>query len=179
MLSMAGVVALAIALVLILSIEEVRTMFELRASLSQSYDIGATGRFGKQLQSIPELLQRPNGYGPLQFGVLWGEQPHNVYLNGFASYGWLGGLAYLTLTMSTIVIGWKLALTRGPYQSYAIAIWSTLFVMLLVGLLIDSDHWRHFYLLLGLTWGLHALLPRASSNQLHEFDRRSNASAGG
>lgn len=170
MLSMAGAVALAIALALILSLEEVRTMFELRASLSQSYDIGTTGRFGKQLQSIPELLDRPNGYGPLQFAVIWGEQPHNVYLNAFASYGWLGGLAYLTLVLSTIVIGWQLVLTPGPYQTYAIALWSTLFVMFFAGLLIDSDHWRHFYLLLGLTWGLHALLPRKASNQDWEQD---------
>ena len=42
-------------------------MFEMRAALVQHYDVGATGRFGRFGRAIPELLQMPNGYGPLQF----------------------------------------------------------------------------------------------------------------
>jgi Ni,Fe-hydrogenase I large subunit len=31
-----------------------------------------------------------------------------------------------------------------------------LFVTILQGVQIDTDHWRHFYLMLGLVWGLAA-----------------------
>jgi len=156
-LSLVGIGCLVLAFAVLVSIEEVRSMFELRASFSQSYDVGATGRFGKQLLAIPELLSLPNGYGPLQFRHFWFEDPHNVYVNAFASYGWLGGLSYLTLIVATVVIGWRTVVTRSPTQSYAIAIWSTLFVTILMGVIIDTDHWRHFYMMLGLIWGLHDL----------------------
>jgi hypothetical protein len=170
-LSTAGAVAAVLGLVLILSIDEVRQMFEIRASLSQDYDVGTTGRFGKQLLAIPELLGLPNGYGPLQFHHHWQEDPHNVYVNAFASYGWLGGLAYVTLTLATLVIGWKTVATPSPVQPFAIAVWSTLFVLILIGFIIDTDHWRHYYMLLGLIWGLYAVTLRSPRESPASVDR--------
>ncbi len=167
MLTIGGFVAISAALAAALSIEEVRTMFETRATLSQSYDVGETGRFGRQLRAIPTIFEHPNGYGPLQFGNVWGEDPHNVYINAFASYGWLGGLAYATLIFATLVIGWRTVAMRTPVQDFAIAIWSVLFIQILLGLIIDTDHWRHFYLTLGLIWGLHDLGRRIRSRELH------------
>ncbi|MNL60158.1 hypothetical protein D3C87_1839480 [compost metagenome] len=58
---------------------------------------------------------------------------------------------------ATCVVGWRLVFRRGPTQLHAIAIWSALFVTILQGLQIDTDHWRHFYLMLGLVWGLAAV----------------------
>lgn len=153
-LAFLGVIAAVIALAVALSIDELRSMFDARASLVQHYDVGATGRFGRIVRAIPELLDRPNGYGPMQFRHDWFEDPHNVYINAFASYGWLGGLSYLTLIGATILIGWRLIATPSDMQAFAIAVWSVLFVQILQGMTIDTDHWRHFYLLLGLTWGL-------------------------
>jgi len=61
-----------------------------------------------------------------------------------------------------------------------VAIWSTLFVEILQGFQIDTDHWRHFWLMLGLIWGLFGLSQahrRAAmserGNQLHERSRPS------
>jgi hypothetical protein len=162
MLSLAGIACIVVALTIALSIDAVGSMFQERASLSQSYDVGSTGRFGKQLQAIPGLLDRPNGYGPLQFRLYWVEDPHNVYINAFASYGWLGGLSYMTLIATTIFVGWRTVVARSPIQVHAIAVWSTLFITILMGLIIDTDHWRHFYLMLGLVWGLHELSRKSS-----------------
>lgn len=148
-----GIAALGAAL----SVEPIREMFEVRASLNQPYDIGPTGRFGSQFRSIPELLERPNGYGPRQFRFFWPEDPHNVYLNAFASYGWLGGITYMGMAIMTIVVGFVTVATRFSMQPLAIAVWSTLFLQMLQGLTIDTDHWRHFWMLLGLIWGLFAL----------------------
>ena len=85
-----------------------------------------------------------------------GQDPHNVFLNAFASYGWLGGISYLLLTVSTIVIGFKAMLMRTPWQNYAIVVFCPLFATILQGVQIDTDHWRHFYWMLGLMWGLFA-----------------------
>lgn len=152
----ACLVALA-ALAVALSFENIREVFEVRASLDQSYDQGVTGRFGNQLRSIPLLLDAPNGFGPLRFRWHFPEDPHNVYINAFASYGWLGGLAWIGLTAATCFVGWRLVFRRSPWQQEVTVLWSVLFVTILQGLQIDTDHWRHLYLMLGLVWGLAAL----------------------
>ncbi len=154
--SIAGSIAVACLLVFALSLEEVRSLFVERAQLIQSYDGGETGRFGRQLNSIPLLFQSPNGFGPFGFRALFGQDPHNVYLNAFASYGWLGGFSYLLLTAATLMAGWRAVFTRTPWQSYSVVVFSVLFASMLQGLQIDTDHWRHFYLQLGLMWGLYA-----------------------
>lgn len=157
-MSAAALVVMVAALLVALSFENIRAVFEVRASLDQDYDQGVTGRFGNQLRAIPMLLDDPNGFGPLRFRWLFQQaDPHNVYVNAFASYGWLGGIAWLSLMVATCYVGWRLVFRRGPLQQHAIAIWSVLFVLILQGLQIDTDHWRHLYLMLGLVWGLAAL----------------------
>lgn len=149
------ILALA-ALSFALHFEAVRSIFELRASLVQDYDTGEYGRFGNQLRSLSHLIESPNGFGPFQFAVMFGKDPHNVFVNAFASYGWLGGFSYILLCIATIVAGLKAAFTRSPWQAYAIAALCPMVSMIFQGIQIDTDHWRHFYLLLGMVWGLFA-----------------------
>ncbi|MEZ2405922.1 O-antigen ligase family protein [Bosea sp. RCC_152_1] len=157
-MSLAALVAMILALLVALSFENIRAVFEVRANLDQDYDQGVTGRFGNQIRSIPMLLEAPNGFGPLRFRWLFNQaDPHNVYINAFASYGWLGGIAWLALMAATIYVGWRLVFRRAAWQNHAIVLWSVLFVLILQGLQIDTDHWRHLYLMLGLVWGLSAL----------------------
>ena len=159
-MSLAALVAMVAALLVALSFEDIRSVFDARASLNQDYDQGVTGRFGNQLRAIPMLLDAPNGFGPLQFRWIFNQaDPHNVYINAFASYGWLGGLSWACLMVATCYVGWRVVFRPGPTQLHAIAIWSVLFVTILQGFQIDSDHWRHLYMLLGLIWGLAALRP--------------------
>lgn len=154
------IVATAIvALLIALSFDSIREIFEIRASLNQSYDQGVQGRFGSQFRSIPLLLEMPNGMGPLRFRWTFPEDPHNTFINAFASYGWLGGFSYAALFLATMYAGWTTVFRACPTQPYAIAIWSVLFMTLLQGIQIDIDHWRHVYMLLGLIWGLRAIAP--------------------
>lgn len=151
-----GSAVLVMLILAVMSIPQVRDMFLERASLVQSYDGGETGRFGAQINSIPLLLDRINGMGPLQFHYYFGNDPHNVYLNAFASYGWAGGIAYFLLVIATVTAGWQAMFTRSPAQMPAIACFSVLFMTMLQGVQIDTDHWRHFYALLGMVWGFFA-----------------------
>jgi hypothetical protein len=155
-LAVVGILALAGAIAFLLSIDQVRELFLDRFTLIKQYDTGERGRFGSQLNSIPILLERPLGFGPTFFRRVFLNDPHNVYLNAFAAYGWLGGVTYPLLIISSIAVGWRSMMTRTRIQHYAIAVWCPMVSTMVQGAQIDTDHWRHFYLLLGMNWGLYA-----------------------
>jgi hypothetical protein len=150
----AGVVAL---LAVALSISSVREMFEIRAEVLQSYDTGErTSRFSRQLDAVGVLLEEPNGLGPMQFGQRFGQDVHNVYLNAFIAYGWVGGSAYLLIVILTLARGLAAIRRQSPWRTYLIAAYATFVGLTLEGLIVDTDHWRHFFLLVGLIWGVSA-----------------------
>ena len=148
----AGVAALVV--LVLLALPHTRDFFLQRAALEQDYDEGVTGRFGNQIRSIPMLLGLPNGFGPLRFRLIFGLEPHNSYVNAFASYGWLGGFAFLALVGLTCFIGFRMAWKPSPYRRAAQVFWPSLLVFLLQGFQIDIDHWRHVFLMLGAVWGI-------------------------
>jgi O-antigen ligase len=156
LLAVLGAVLLVAVIAGLLSIDTVRAAFEDRATLAKDYDSGQFGRFSNQINAIPMLLERPFGFGPLQFHTYFGLDPHNVYLNAFGSYGWLGGISYVMLILSTLVIGFKGVMIRTPWQGPMIALFCSFFSTALQGVQIDTDHWRHFYWMLGLVWGFYA-----------------------
>jgi len=171
--------ALFVALIAVaLAIPQIREMLLSRASLVQDYDSGAEGRFGNQLRAIPLLLERPLGFGPLRFSEFFPQDPHEVFLSAFASFGWVGGLGFAAFIAATIYVGWTLALRRSPIQMHAIAIWSACFPQILQGVQIDTGHWRHLYLLYGCMYGLAAVrrvtrqkeIQRQSARDLLEAD---------
>ena len=150
-------IGIAVSAILVaLSFQEVRDLFELRASVTQDYDEGPTGRFGQQMRSIPMLIEMPNGMGPLRFRLFNEYDPHSSYINAFASYGWLGGFSFLLLVGSSIYVGFRLCLRASPVQRQAQIAFPALLMFFLQGFQIDIDHWRHVYILLGIVWALEA-----------------------
>jgi O-antigen ligase len=147
-------VGIGVLLAGMLSVGTIGDVFKQRASLTQDYDVGDSGRFTQQENSIPVLLERPNGLGPYQFHKYYGQDPHEVYLNAFASYGWVGGFSYAILVLFTLWAGYANVLKRTPWQPYFIASLATYTGVALEGFVIDTDHWRHYYLLMGIIWGL-------------------------
>ena len=154
--SIIAVGAAILGLIILLSFENMREFFIQRASITQDYDSGETGRFGNQIRSISMLLDRPLGFGPLLFRNWFGIEPHNSYINAFASCGWLGGLAFIALVSSTFYVGFRLCFRPSPYRRISQVAWPALMVLLLQGFQIDIDHWRHVFLLFGIVWGLEA-----------------------
>lgn len=148
-----GVLALACLLAVALSLEQVSDLFEQRARLTQPYDTAETGRFANQIRGLFLIAEQPLGLGATEFGRIFGEDPHNVYLNAFASYGWLGGVCYLGLVITTLAFGAVHALRRTPWQGLFQAFYAAFVGVALLALVIDTDHWRHFFLLVGVLWG--------------------------
>jgi O-antigen ligase len=150
-----GMLAVA-SIIGLLTREEVRGMFEERAHVVQPYDTGETGRFGQHLRAIPELLDRPNGFGPMRYKYMFRFDPHNTYLNSFASGGWIGGIAFLGLVLLTTFVGLRLSLRPSPYQAHAQIFFAAHVTLVLQSFQIDVDHWRQVYLIWGALWGLEA-----------------------
>jgi len=152
--SIAAAIAMALLVIALTSIESVRDLLLERAKAIQPYDVGPGGRFWEQKLALSVILDHPYGLGPFEFGRLYGTQQHDVYMQGFLVYGWIGGAAYLALVLITLVIGLAAALIPAPWQAYLIAAYAGFVGEAGEGLIVDTDHWRHFFLLLGLVWGL-------------------------
>ena len=155
-LGILSLLALAGLLALLLSFDSIGEMFRERAQLIQTYDVGEGGRFRLQELALASVLNFPNGMGPFEFARVHGLQQHNVYLQAFLVYGWAGAMAYLLLLLSTLWVGLRSAFIRTPWQAYAITAYATFVGEVAEGFVIDTDHWRHFFLLLGMVWGLAA-----------------------
>lgn len=148
--------AFAIMLAVLLSIDSVATIFQQRASFDQSYDSGRFGRFGRHILGAAMALDLPLGIGPLQFNKFFPEDTHNSFLNAFMSGGWIAGLCYPTLAFITVVLGWKYALVRLPWQRAYLAVFAAFLGTFCESFIIDTDHWRHYFMMLGIMWGMFA-----------------------
>ena len=154
LLAVTGVATLALLLSALLSMDVVAALFKERMSLDQSYDVGEQGRFGRHALGALLALDVPFGIGPLQFSKIFPEDPHNSYLNAFMSGGWLSGVCYPALTLITLAFGLRAVFVATPWQPTLLAVYSAYVGMVIESFIIDSDHWRHVFLLLGVVWGL-------------------------
>ena len=154
--AMAGILAITVLVTALLSVGEVSQLFSERAALEQDYDTGRFGRFGRYGLGTDIALEHPLGIGPLQFWLLFVEDPHNSFLNAFLSGGWLAGFCYLALAVVTIVMSTRFLFVRTPWQPLYHAIYAAYVGTIAESTIIDIDHWRHYFLILGLLWGLMA-----------------------
>jgi len=155
-ISIAAVVLLALLIAILLSFDSVADMFKQRASFDQSYDEGRFGRFGRHILGAQMALDLPFGIGPLQFHNYFPEDTHNSYLNAFMSGGWISGICYPTLIAVTVIMGFRHVLTPVPWQRAYLAIFAAFLGTVGEAFIIDTDHWRHFWMLLGAMWGMFA-----------------------
>ncbi len=137
-----------------LSNPKVSSLFEERASLTQSYDIDPEhGRFEGQARAFRAVLERPLGLGPSQWAVINNLDTHNVYLHVLVAGGFLSGLAFIAFLLMTLVRGWRAIGRGGPETGLLIVVYAAFAGHLGEAVIIDIDNWRHFYLLTGLLWG--------------------------
>jgi hypothetical protein len=157
LIAVGGAVAVVLMMVALLSIDRFADLFKERASLDQSYDVGHLGRFGRHILGAGIALDKPFGIGPLQFSRMFPEDPHNTYLNSFLSGGWLSGCVYIAMVLTTLLLGLRYVFVVTPWRQVYLAVYCAFVGTAIEGILIDSDHWRHYFLLLGVIWGLMAV----------------------
>lgn len=148
--------AIALLLAILLSLDSVESLFKERASFDQSYDEGRFGRFGRHILGFQMALDLPLGIGPLQFTRFFPEDTHNSYLNAFMSGGWISGICYPVLIFITVILGFRYIFVRVPWQRAYLAVFTAFLGTVGESFVIDTDHWRHFWLMLGMMWGMFA-----------------------
>jgi hypothetical protein len=149
-----GGVLIAFFILALLSLDQVADLFKERASLVQDYDAGHGGRFGRHILGALMVLDHPFGIGPLQFAKYLPEDPHNSFLNAFMAGGWLGGCVNFALVLITLFQGLRHVFVRTPWQTTYIAVYATFVGEVGESYVIDVTHWRHYYLIMGVVWGL-------------------------
>jgi hypothetical protein len=111
-------------------------------------------RFEAQERGLETIISWPFGIGPgLAKEALGVNLPtHSVYIQMMLEDGWLGGLAFMVLLGLTLFRSFALVYSglRDPRFFVALA---SLLGLLLNSFVIDSTHWRHLWLLLGILWG--------------------------
>ncbi|MGZ5917049.1 MAG: O-antigen ligase family protein [Methyloceanibacter sp.] len=137
------------------TIPQVADLLGERAAFEQSYDIGPEGRFGGQKKAAELIMTHPLGIGALEFArVYHNEDVHEVYLNMFLNTGWIGGTLYLFLVATTLFLGFRQAMRDRGRSGVSNVVMAAFFGMAIEGLVIDTDHWRHLYLIMAMIWGL-------------------------
>jgi O-antigen ligase len=156
----AGVACLVVLVAAAASIPAVEEILTQRARLVQDYDgkDGAElGRFARHWAGFAMATELPLGLGPFEFPRLFVEATHNSYLKAAIEYGWLGFAAYLALVVATVRRALPLLIAPSPWQGFAQCVAICFIVHLAVGWLIDTDHWRQVFVMIGLIWGMAAL----------------------
>ncbi|MEM1307332.1 MAG: O-antigen ligase family protein [Pseudomonadota bacterium] len=143
----ATAILLPLTLMVALQFEAVQTLADIRFRLDQSYDSGPDGRFGGQAKAVDLILSNPFGIGVFEFTQYHPEEPHNVYLLQFLNGGWLGGAFYIMAIALTLAAGLTLAMRPGPLQVPQILMVSAFLGIVAEGFIIDTDHWRHFFII--------------------------------
>src|ERR1700686_2555659 len=169
-MAVAAVILAAALIAVLLSFDSIADMFKQRASFDQSYDEGRFGRFGRHILGADMALDLPFGIGPLQFHNYFPEDTHNSYLNAFMSGGWIAGVCYPALVFITVIIGFRHVFVPVPWQRAYLAIFAAFLGTVGESFVIDTDHWRHFWMMLGAMWGMFAATQRyraASSEPEH------------
>lgn len=159
-MTIAAIALLILAVLVMLQIPGVADMFTARAQLAQDYDSDRLGRFARYGIGFLMAMEHPLGIGPLNFGRVYGEDTHDIWLKALLDYGWLGFAAYAALIGWTLAAGFRILFRARPWQPYVLCAYVVLIGHVALGTIIDTDHWRHFYLLLGLVWGGIALEQR-------------------
>ncbi|CAN7158539.1 O-antigen ligase family protein [Pararhizobium sp. LjRoot255] len=156
-LALGGALLMIAALVVALQIPQIADLFSNRTQLVQDYDGGHLGRFDRHKIGFLMSMEQPLGIGPMVFSSIFPEDEHNIWLKCLTSYGWLGFVSYITLIIWTVTMGFRFLLLDRPWQPYLMIAWIVLIGHAAIGNVIDTDHWRHVYLLLGVIWGCGAL----------------------
>lgn len=156
-MTVAAVALLIAAFLVIVQIPGVADMLIERAQLAQDYDSARLGRFARYGIGLRMAMEHPLGIGPLVFGQLLGEDTHNIWLKALLDYGWLGFASWAIMVGWTIAAGFRILFRNRPWQPFLLCAYVVFVGHVALGTVIDTDHWRHLYLLIGLIWGAIAL----------------------
>ncbi len=134
----------------LVSIDAIGEMFEVRFSYQQYDDV----RFAIQQRAVESAQHNPLGLGPGSTEGAFGRSAHSLYVRALVESGLLGALAlFAFLFLSLGRAAWIAVFGRGLEDRLRFAVITGALVGALVeSTVIDTVHWRHFWVFLGLAW---------------------------
>jgi len=118
----------------------------------QSYD---QRRFSNQIASLSVAAENVWGIGPGQYGrPRFIQDVHNNYLKILVENGVMGLFAYLAMIVTSLFYGFAGVLRRGRFAATQAACVAVVLGLLVENMVIDTLHWRHFFVFLGIPIGL-------------------------
>ena len=149
----------------LLSFDSIAQMFKQRASFDQSYD-------ERPLRPVrPAYPRRRNGARPAVRHRPAAVQPllprgHPQFLSERLHVRRLArpASAIPRWCSSRSIMGFRHIFVRVPWQRAYLAIFAAFLGTVGVSFIIDTDHWRHFWMMLGAMWGMFAAAQRWRAN---------------
>ena len=77
----------------------------------------------------------------------------------FLNAGWIGGTLYLAMVLLTLGLGLRQVVRDRGGKGLSVVLVATFIGVAFEGVVIDTDHWRHFYLLMAMIWGMALAAP--------------------
>ncbi|MDN8867440.1 hypothetical protein Q0M16_13935, partial [Staphylococcus aureus] len=68
--------------------------------------------------------------------------------------GWVGGTLYIASVLITLAAGVYAMRRRTALQGPLIVATAAFAGLVFEGFVVDTDHWRHFFIVMALVWGL-------------------------
>lgn len=145
-------VALLLGLVAIqlLSVDAISNMFEMRFGM-QSYD---DLRFRIQAEAASVALQNPLGLGPGMTEKTFSVAAHSTYVRSLVEHGFLGLFSIVALVLVSIARSVWFAVFAAVQQDrlrFAVTA-GVLCGMAVESAVIDTIHWRHYWVFLAMAW---------------------------
>jgi hypothetical protein len=144
---------LGLCMIGLLQVPEVQDMIAHRVTSSglQGYD---RDRFRTQEMALESVTNRPLGIGPGQAEPTFHYATHSSYMRVLSENGVVGEAAYIFFIGASLIrgllMGWR---TRDPFWQKIFFIASACILGHIINSgVVDTVHWRHFWLLLALPW---------------------------
>ncbi len=109
--------------------------------------VGSSQGQGEPADLLRVVLHYAAGTGPGQSEVVLQYATHNLYLRIFYEHGIIGVLGLVLLLAA---IGWGLRRSLSGGDPWRVTLTTILISLLVMSFLIDSLHWRHLFVFLGL-----------------------------
>lgn len=141
--------------------------FQDRAVLAKTYDLREGGRFYTQRLALERVGRSPLGVGPGRTDDEFGLEPHNLYLHVLVEGGWVAGLSFYAVIFLTFWRSVRLLEWDSSLRDEFLPVFAATIGMFSQSFFIDSTHWRHLWLMLGLAWALIITAERSMQPRLH------------
>lgn len=130
------------------------SFFESR-SVGQAYD---QERFGTQADAFERITDHFLGYGPGQVEAFLERSAHSLYVRLAFEQGLIGAvILFLLIAVTTVFAISLVARDRDVHGVGSVALLGAWLGMLVNGLVIDTLHWRHLWIVAALIWAGYSL----------------------